>query len=191
MKIRHVALLFLLAIASSAFAAEQYDYPFADPLVATILGTPSQYRAELPAKIPVTEMALTLYEDRAIPQIFWYQDMLRFSLAYQKGEAPLIFVIAGTGVDYNGATMQLLQKIFYMAGFHVACLSSSTCPNFIITASSTMVPGDLSADSADLYRVMQRAWDKMKSKISVSDFLSHRVQPGRGTGGIHSAAGRR
>jgi hypothetical protein len=33
-----------------------------------------------------------------------------------------------------------------------------------------MVPGDLAADSADLYRVMQRVWDKMKSKIRVSSF---------------------
>ena len=191
MKIRHMALLFLLAIASSAFAAEQYDYPFADPSSPLFSARRRSTGLKLPAKIPVTEMALTLYEDRAIPQIFWYQDMLRSPWRTRRGNHRSSLLSRGTGVDYNGATMLLLQKIFYMAGFHVACLSSSTCPNFIITASSTMVPGDLSANSADLYRVMQRAWDKMKSKISVSDFLSHRVQPGRGTGGIHSTAEQR
>lgn len=170
MKIKLLALIILLAISSGAFAAEPYGYPFTDPLVATILGTPEQYRVSLPARIPVKELSLTAYEDRSIPELFWYQDTLRFSLAYQKQAAPLIFVIAGTGVDYNGPTMQLLQKAFFIAGFHVVCLSSPTCPNFIITASSTMVPGDLAADSADLYRVMQRVWDKMKSKIRVSSF---------------------
>jgi len=165
-----LSLVILLGISSVALASEPYEYPFTDPLVATILGTPAQYRASLPAKIPVKEMSLTVYENRSIPEIFWYQDRLRFSLAYQKQEAPLIFVIAGTGVDYNGPTMQLLQKAFFKAGFHVVCLSSPTCPNFIITASGTMVPGDLAADSADLYRVMHLAWDIMKSKIRVSSF---------------------
>jgi len=163
---RFVLLLFCcLFLAAGLSSVRAYDYPFSNPYVATVIGTPAQYGAPLPGKIKVKQLELRVFEDRKVPDVFWYQDRLRYSLAYQKEKAPLIFVIAGTGASYSTAKMQLLQKVFYQAGFHVICLSSPTHPNFIVTASTSGVPGDIVDDSRDLYHVMERTWQQVKHRI--------------------------
>jgi hypothetical protein len=111
-----------------------------------------------------------VFPERVIPEVFWYQREFRYSLTYQKGEAPLIFVIAGTGGSFYTSNMVFLQKIFYQAGFHVICLSSPTHMNFITTASETSLPGNIIADAQDLYRVMTLAWEQVKGRIKVSEF---------------------
>ncbi|MBW1980491.1 MAG: alpha/beta fold hydrolase [Deltaproteobacteria bacterium] len=162
-------MLFILLLTSTAWASV-YDYPFINGYEATVLGTPSLYRAALPEKIPSKMMELTVFAERKIPEVFWYQNKFRYSFSSQKGEAPLIFVIAGTGASFYSAKMRVLQKAFYQAGFHVICLSSPTYFNFIVTASKSGVPGNLIEDSRDLYRVMQLAWEQVKDKIKVSEF---------------------
>lgn len=151
-----------------------YDYPFVNPYEATVLGTPSYYKIKTPEKIRTKAFELVVFEDRKIPKVFWYHDRFQYSLAWQKEKAPLIFNIAGTGSGYNSITMLNMQKILFTAGFHVVSLSSPTFPNFIVTASTTMVPGYLQQDAEDLHRVMKLAWQqiqtKMKQKVRVSEF---------------------
>ncbi len=147
-----------------------YDYPFVDPLAATVVGTPKGYRASLPKDITVDEMEISVFEDREVPEIFWYNDRLKFSLARQKHRAPLIFNIAGTGAGHNSSLMKVMQKAFYKAGFHVISLPSPTHSNFIVSASSTGVPGRVEDDAADLYRVMELAYERVKERIDVSEF---------------------
>lgn len=160
-----------LALASVSWASSgPYDYPFADPYVATVISTPSEFEAPLPEKVRMKMLALTVFENRNIPDVFWYQNKLRYSLAYQKKKAPLIFVIAGTGASFYSSNMQLFQKAFFEAGFHVISLSSPTHPNFIVTASTSSVPGHIVEDSRDLYRVMELAWQQVKDRIEVSEF---------------------
>jgi hypothetical protein len=85
-----------LLSALPVFGAEApYLYPFADPYVATVIGTPKKLRAEVPGRIPVSYRKLTVYEDRPIPAILWYDKRLRYSVATQEGKAPLIFIIPG------------------------------------------------------------------------------------------------
>jgi len=147
-----------------------YVYPIENPYVATVVGTPIGYRAELPEKIRVERLKLTVFKDREVPDVFWYSEQLRYSLAYQKEKAPLIFVIAGTGSGYNEAKMRVLQRAFFQVGFHVIALSSPTHPNFIVSASSSGVPGHLLHDSEDLYRVMELIWGQVQDRIEVSEF---------------------
>jgi len=63
-----------------------------------------------------------------------------------------------------------MMKELYKAGYHVITLPSPTHPNFIISASLSSVPGDLTEDSRDLYRVMESAWNRVRGDIEVSDF---------------------
>ena len=147
-----------------------YDYPFVDPFAATVVGTPKGYRAALPKRIPIDELDMSVFEDREVPEVFWYNERLKFSLARQKHPAPLIFNIAGTGAGHNSALMKVMQKAFYMAGFHVVSLPSPTHSNFIVSASSTGVPGRVEDDAADLYRVMKLAYERVKDRIDVSEF---------------------
>ena len=159
----------LLLLAVSLACA--YDYPFADPYVATVINTPAEYAAKLPAEVPVKFDSLQMFPEREVPGILWNLDRLRYSYIRQKGPAPLIFLIAGTGASFNSAKMQLMQRAFYQGGYHVISISSPTHPNFIVSASTSGVPGHLTEDSADLYRVMQAIWQKIGKKIEVTDFF--------------------
>lgn len=166
-----ILLIALVSLSTAAWASsEPYGYPLVNPYEATVIGTPSLYAAKLPEEVPVKHLKLTVFPQREIPDIFWYQDQLRYSLAYQRQKAPLIFMIAGTGANYNSAKMLDMQKAFYEAGFHVISLPSPTYMNFIVTASSTGVPGHIIYDTQDLYHVMELAWQQVKGRIQVSDF---------------------
>jgi hypothetical protein len=164
-------MLFILLQGGAERQAGAYDYPLKDPYLATIITTPSEFQTKLPEKIDYELFSFKVFPERAIPDVFWYQRDFRYSLTYQEGEAPLIFVIAGTGSSFYSANMIFFQKAFYHAGFHVICLSSPTHMNFITTASETSLPGNIIDDAKDLYRVMSMAWDQVKSRIKVSEFF--------------------
>ena len=150
--------------------AAAYDYPFSDPYVATVVNTPMEYAEVLPTEVPVKFDTLKMFPERKVPGILWNLDELRYSYVRQKGPAPLIFLIAGTGASFNSAKMQVMQKAFYRAGYHVISISSPTHPNFVVAASTSSVPGHIEEDSADLYKVMQTVWQKLQQKMEVTDF---------------------
>lgn len=52
-----------------------------------------------------------------------------FSLVAKK-EAPLIFLLAGTGSDYKSMRIKYLERIFYDAGYNVISISSPMSNNF-------------------------------------------------------------
>jgi predicted alpha/beta-fold hydrolase len=162
-----LVVLFAFGIQGSALA---YDYPFSDPYVATVVGTPEKYRADLPKKIPVKKLELKVFADRKMPEVLWYGEKLKYSLVAQKREAPLIFAIAGTGASYDSAKMQLFQQAFYQAGFHVVSISSPTHPNFVTAASKTAVPGRIIDDTKDLYRVMELIQKQFGDRVKVSEY---------------------
>ncbi|MBQ0718754.1 MAG: alpha/beta hydrolase [Gammaproteobacteria bacterium] len=153
-------------IASEALAKAQY--PIEDRFAATVIGTPHAYKAELPAEIPVKEY--TLPGLHPVPKLFWYSEGLRFSAALQKGRAPLVFNIAGTGAGYKSQKMLALQKALYQAGFHVINISSPTYLNFLINASQSNLPGFLPEDAKDIYRVMEQAYKQIEGDVEVSAF---------------------
>ncbi len=163
-----VVLTLLLGGAGSPAGA--YDYPIKDPYAATIAGTPTELEPVLPESIDYELLGLKVFPGRPTPDVFWYQREFLYTLSYQKHEAPLIFIIAGTGSSFYSTSMIFLQKAFYGAGFHVICLSSPTQMNFVATASATCVPGNILEDTQDLYRVMTLAWEQVKGRIKVKEF---------------------
>ncbi|WP_342348238.1 VacJ family lipoprotein [uncultured Nitrospira sp.] len=172
-KVAQLSLTVIMAWGLSGISHAQeamYDYPDLSPYAATVAETPIALRAELPKKIPVKDFELKVFLDHKVPDVLWYDEKLRYSLLSQKGPAPLIFVIAGTGAGYNSEKMKVLQHAFFQAGFHVLSLSSPTHPNFIVSASSTGMPGHLLEDSQDLYRVMRLAWLEHQSDVQVTEF---------------------
>ncbi len=171
MTTRWLILWSLLALAAPGRSdAASYDFPFVDALAATVVGTPSLYQAKLPAQVPLEEHQLTVFRDRQIPDVFWYARGLHFGFLPQAHKAPLVFVIAGTGADYDSSKNLILIRIFQKIGFHVISLPSPIHQNFIVNASTTSVPGLITDDAADLYRVMRLAYAQVKDRIEVSDF---------------------
>ena len=161
----------LLVVAGSVGAASgSYGYPHQDPYVATVVGTPAEFRADLPKNIPLKKARLTVFEGRETPDSLWYEEGLRYSYALQKDTAPLVFLIAGAGGSHNGNKTQIMARAPFQAGFHVVGLSSPTFANFIVSASETGVPGHAYRDAADLYRVMSLIRDELQSRIQVTRY---------------------
>ena len=158
------ALLVLIAPVSWA-----YEYPIADPFLATVIGTPEQIRAPLPEKAKLTIKRLPK-ADWEMPEAMWFSERLEYSYRLQKGPAPLIFLIAGTGGFHNTGKNLPLLKAFHQAGFHVVGLTSPTHSQFVVAASTTGVPGHQVNDAKDLYRVMQQIRDAIGRKAEVTTY---------------------
>jgi hypothetical protein len=154
--------VFCLTLSHAHASADDYGYPIESGPAATVIGTPEELRANLPQRIDSQRLRLATTGGVEVPEVFWYEDKLRYSAVFQNHPAPLIFTIAGTGASYRDANSVMMQKAFYQAGFHVISLSSPTFMNFVITASSTGVPGHTEWDARDLYRVMQEAWEEAR-----------------------------
>lgn len=168
---RFPAFALLLSLAMLAVpTAWGYDYPLHDRFVSTVVGTPVEYEAKLPDRIPFKKRRIEIFPERTPPDVLWYGRELIYSVALQKRRAPLIFLIAGTGASHNGGKNYNMARAFYQAGFHVVSLSSPTLPNFVISASKTGVPGHAEKDAEDIYRVMERVWATLEEKIEVSSF---------------------
>jgi len=162
----------LLALLSLAASAEEYGYPIKDKYAATVVGTPIEYYAKLPEKIPFHTRRAVIFPDRKVPDVFFFDSALLYSVALQNKPAPLIFLIAGTGASHNGGKNYQMARAFYQAGFHVVSISSPTYTNFVIAASRTGVPGHAEHDAEDIYRVMEHIYDSLqvRDKIEVTSF---------------------
>lgn len=164
-------LVCLVQLPVTALAAdEEYGYPIPGSYEATILGTPEKLKPEFSGKMRARQLVLDVFPGRVKPPVFFYDEGLRCTFAYQKQKAPLVFLIAGSGASDRSSHIVYMMKALYQAGFHVISLPSPSNANFIISASEYSVPGDLPEDAADLYRAMEVAWEKVKGDIEVSSF---------------------
>ncbi|MEP5763141.1 MAG: hypothetical protein ABJ308_01040 [Halieaceae bacterium] len=168
-----VSCLLLLPVAHSAAADQAYGYPLTDRFVATVVGTPKPLQAKLPEDIPFRSKRIKIFEDRVTPDVLAYNDEMMFSYALQKGAAPLMFLIAGTGASHEGGKNKYMARAFYAQGYHVISLSSPTWPNFVVSATESGVPGHVTRDAQDLYRAMQKTWNEVKgSRSATSHYLT-------------------
>jgi hypothetical protein len=169
-QLRLLLLCYLVLFPLSGRAAGDYGYPIEGAYEATIIGTPAKLIPTFPAKMRTRQLVIDVITDREKPPIFFYDQGLRVTFAYQKKKAPLVFLIPGTGCSDRATAVLTMMKALYKEGFHVIVLPSPTNANFIISASESHVPGDLIEDAADLYRAMELAWKKVQGKIEVSSF---------------------
>jgi len=161
----------LVLLPSLGFAAdEEYGYPIPGAYEATIIGTPTSLMPRFPAKMHTKELVLDIFPEREKPPVFFYDEGLHCTFAYQKHKAPLVFIIAGSGSNDRADKLSTMMKAFYQQGFHVIALPSPSHANFIVSASASRVPGDLTEDAADLYRVMEAAWQDVRDDVEVSSF---------------------
>ena len=121
--------------------------------------------------IPLNVYEIQIKDKKDIPDVFWYASKFKFSFSKQKNKkAPLIFVLAGTGSDYNATRVKFMQRIFHDAGYHTIAISSQMSQQFMISASTNVMPGMLINDNKDIYKAMKLAYDKIKDQVEVTDF---------------------
>lgn len=164
------ALLLASVAGASVVNVQNYGFPITDRFEATVVGTPTAFEADLPPSIPFRERRITIFPERETPDVFFYGSQLLYSVALQRNDAPLIFLIAGTGAAHNGTKNMNMARAFYQAGFHVVSISSPTFNNFVIAASENGVVGHAERDAADLYRVMEMIWADLKQDITATSF---------------------
>lgn len=169
-----------VALTAPAFG---YDYPFTNPFLATVVGTPPDVRAKIPDTIPLKVRRLPAEPGRVIPKVLWYGKRLEYGYATQKGPAPLIYLVAGTGAAYYTGKNAILMRAFYAAGFNVVGITSPSHPDFVIAASHTKVPGHLQHDAEDIYRVMQQIHGEIGDEMKVT----HTYLLGYSLGAAHAA----
>lgn len=147
-----------------------YSFPIEDPYAASIAGTPRRLQLELPPQVPIRDRSIVLMTPRSSSPIFFHDRALRYSLAAQSGRAPLVFIIAGNNAGHRGRFSVFLQQLLFMAGFHVVSLPSVTFPNFMVSASTTGVPGYTEQDAEDAYHAMQKILAELRAGgLDVSD----------------------
>lgn len=175
---KKIIVFIMFLISSYTFS---YKFPMKDPYTATIIGSSMLMTPNVSEKVPTKVYDVKIKDN--VPEIFWYAKNFEFSLTAQKEEAPLIFVLAGTGSDYKSIRMQYMERILYDAGFSVISISSPMSAQFLISASKEGVPGLLMKDNKDTYEAMKLAYEKVKDEIKVSDFYLM----GYSLGGTNSA----
>ena len=164
-----VAILLMMWGHGVALGGEPYDYPFADPLLATIAGSPAD---EALKGVIVKEKVydLRIASDRELPPTMHHLRSYRFSLAWQRGPAPLIFIVPGTGASFSSGRVKLLQKVYHDAGFHVISLNSTFTRRFAATGSRSGIVGITATDAEDLYRLMEMAVNRVSPKVTITEF---------------------
>ncbi len=166
-KLLSKVVLFLI-LSLTAFS---YNFPIDDPYSATIIGSASMMTEGVSENIPLKVYEIQIKDKKDIPDVFWYASKFKFSFSKQKNKkAPLIFVLAGTGSDYNTTRVKFMQRIFHDAGYHTIAISSQMSQQFMISASSNSVPGLLLEDNKDIYKAMRLAYNKIKDQVEVTDF---------------------
>ncbi|MGL4998377.1 MAG: serine/threonine protein kinase [Cetobacterium sp.] len=180
---KYLKSLCMLLLTVNIFA--EYKFPIKNPYVATIVGSSKIMIDGIPKTVPIKEFQIPMLKSANIPKNMWYDKEFKFSLSKQKGRAPLIYVLSGTGSAYNSTRTQNFQKIFYNAGYHVLTVTSVFNSNFILNASNSRVPGVLIQDGLDLYNAMGDMLDKVKieENLEISDIYLM----GYSMGATHSA----
>ncbi len=145
-------------------------YPIDDGLAATVVGTPAKYKAELPQSLDFEVRSLKPLVERETPDTLRYARPLQYLRVTQEGPAPLAFVIAGTGASALSSKCIMLSSALYAAGYSVACLPSPTSVIFMLGAAEYPVPGRMTTDVRDLYRLMQVVRDDFDPKTEVTGY---------------------
>lgn len=145
-------------------------YPIDDGLAATVVGTPADYKADLPADLDFSVRTLDPLVERSTPPTLRYARPLQYLLVTQDHPAPLAFVIAGTGASALSSKCVLLSRALHEVGYSVACLPSPTSVPFMLGAARDPVPGRMAADVRDLYRMMGAIRDDLSDEIEITGY---------------------
>lgn len=155
---------------AASAGAQPSQFPITDGLAATVVGTPPDYKAELPGDIDFAVRTLEPLVARDTPPTLRYARPLQYLLAPQDGPAPLAFVIAGTGASALSSNCLLLSRVLHAVGYSVACLPSPTSVTFMLGAAEHPVPGRMSTDVRDLYRLMRAVRDDLSDELVIDGY---------------------
>ncbi len=139
-----------------------------------------------PAKDSAKEELLTVLPGRSnVPLMDKKWGKVGFTYQLQsKKNAPLVFLIPGTGGSYKSTTSGYIAEKLFAQGYHTITIDNAFNWKFVVGGSTSAIPGYISEDAKDLYQVLK----KIKNYLKVG----HGVNPsghsliGYSMGGLHS-----
>lgn len=157
----------VLSFQPNAFAERideaSYRYPYKDPYLATMTVALMQ-GSESPPTSEIEDLRVNILDHRNDVYLLEGMGAIRYRFYRQNGAAPLIFIIPGlAGSAYSGPA-RFLAEWLAGHGFHALILPSRFNWNFTLAASASGYPGYTQEDSKDLYSVMQRVLDDVKTR---------------------------
>jgi hypothetical protein len=152
----------------SSAEADDYEYPFHDPFLATV--TSAILNSDALAQRPKREVIRVpgLPGRDAVP-LLEGRDELSVALYRQPHPAPLLFILSGIGSNPYFGLATYFAGLFYDEGFHVVILPSPMSWNFALAASRSGAPGYAPEDARDLYAAMQTILTRLRTQ--------HKVEP--------------
>ena len=162
----HVILLTAICLSWSSLEADDYNYPYHDPYVATVTtailngegDTPRLKRQVLHVPGLAGRNRLPSLEGRGELSVAFYR---------QRHPAPLLFILSGIGSNPYFGLATYFARLFYQEGSHVVILPSPMSWNFALAASRSGAPGYSPEDARDLYEVMQKTLSILRTRYGL------------------------
>ncbi|MGZ3744759.1 MAG: hypothetical protein ACXWRE_13715 [Pseudobdellovibrionaceae bacterium] len=134
-----------------------------NPLAMTIT-----QRLILPHENNFAEGEIDLKPERK--KVFLFEDKATFKFTYQlqnKKQAPLIFIVPGTGALYNSSSSLALAEKFYALGYHTVTVDNAFSWDFALSGSKEGLPGYVPQDATDLYAALVQIKQKLALKQNI------------------------
>lgn len=135
----------------SATLIENYDFPYKDPVLATVtngLLQPFMNQAQS-RKVPG-------FRERDRVPLLGARNFLGYSLYQQPAEAPLVVIVPGLCASEHSSQTRYIGELLYRQGYHVIGLPSPFYWRFVLSSGHFGMPGVFTQDIADLEEALNR-----------------------------------
>lgn len=166
MKILFLILVLIQTFEVSAREYTQQIYPF--PIISSELATISS-AIPYQRKYDFQKLKINLYPERDNVYLLEGRNELNIYYLKNNNSAPLIFVVSGVGGTGGGPVAETLMEQAYEAGYSVVSLPNPISWLYVLGVSQSGIPGDLSEDIKDLYKLMKIVASELSEKGLISN----------------------
>ena len=162
----HLIVLTALCLSWSSLEADDYNYPYHDPYVATITTAILNAEGVTPRLKRQVVHVPGLAGRSRLPSLEGRGE-LSVALYRQNHPAPLLFILSGIGSNPYFGLATYFARLFYQEGSHIVILPSPMSWNFALAASRSGAPGYAPEDARDLYEAMQKTLSILRTRHGV------------------------
>lgn len=150
---------FSLEVTAKEYSVTNYPYPIVSSELATISSAIPYDR-----KYDFQKITLNLYPERDRVYLLEGRNEINVYYLKNKDQSPLAFVFSGVGGTGTGPVAESLMEQIYEAGYSVVSLPNPISWLFVLGASKSGIPGELSADVVDTYNLMKQVSIELANK---------------------------
>jgi hypothetical protein len=165
----HVIVLTAICLSWSSLEADDYNYPYHDPYVATVTTAILNGEGVTPRLRWQVVHVPGLPGRNRLPSLEGRGE-LSVAIYRQHHPAPLLFILSGIGSNPYFGLATYFARLLYQEGFHIVILPSPMSWNFALAASRSGAPGYSPEDARDLYEAMQKTLAILRTRYMTSRF---------------------